>query len=66
MKIAISLIAVIFLSACTTVQKHCNPMKEECTIGEDPAKRRDRDPTRPGGPTTPHLLERSKVGGFYI
>lgn len=49
------------IAACAAApQKACNPMKEECTIGDDLKPR--NEPQKTG----PRLLERNKVGNFYI
>lgn len=68
------------LAACSGAPtKSCNPMKEECVIG-DPPKTRTPSPTGPEHPrwaptptrtpgsttTSPKLLQKDRVGGFYI
>lgn len=47
------------LAACSGAPtKSCNPMKEECKIGDDPKPREPK--------TGPRLIEKDRVGGFYI
>lgn len=81
MKTAVLMIVVAAgLAACSGVPtKSCNPMKEECVIGEPPKTRTPSPtgpehprwaPSRPATPgsttTAPKLLQKDRVGGFYI
>lgn len=58
-KTIVLMTAVLGLAACSGVpSKPCNPMKEECAIGDEPKAREPK--------TGPRLLEKDRVGGFYI
>jgi ABC-type glycerol-3-phosphate transport system substrate-binding protein len=70
--------AVLGLAACSGAPtKSCNPMKEECVIGDEPKTRTPSPtgpqhprwaptPTQTPGSTAPKLLQKDRVGGFYI